>query len=129
LHGFVHGIASSLIHEVKVSQVSPVKERLVMAGEVTVGQTFKADDGGIEVMVLRVGSRNEKARFRIENLSAKRASYTITVHRQSGAEPDRIKYDTDNPHNPGEYELSADETTSVEIRLEEPDPQRNQTPG
>jgi hypothetical protein len=99
---------------------TPPKERHVMPGNITVGRTFKADDGGIEVIVLRAGSRNEKARFRIKNLNDRRASYTITIHRKSGADPDRIKYETDNPNNPGEYELSADETTRIEIRREGP---------
>lgn len=100
-----------------------------MRRRIKVGQTFRADDGGIEVVVLRVGSRNEKARFRIKNLNDERASYTIAVHRNSGVDPDRIKYETDNPHNTGEYELSADETTRVEIRREGRGAPEKQSPG
>ncbi|HXX23589.1 MAG TPA: hypothetical protein VEO19_10605 [Terriglobia bacterium] len=87
-----------------------------MAPRISVGQTFRASDGGIEVVVVRVGGFNERARFRIKNLSTKAATYTIMVHRKSGADPDRIKCETDNPE---EYELSADETTAVEIRREQ----------
>ncbi len=90
-----------------------------MAEKIVVGKTFKADGGGIEVTVLRVGNRNEIARFRVTNLNKEKASYTIIVHRKS-AEPDRINYKTDDPpQNNGEYELSADETTGVEIRREQ----------
>jgi hypothetical protein len=90
-----------------------------MAKSVRVGQSFRASDGGIKVVVLRVGSASERARFAITNLNAgTAATYTITVHRKSGADPDRIKYETDNLNNPPEYELSADETTGVEIRRE-----------
>jgi hypothetical protein len=80
------------------------------------GQAFTAGDGGIKVTVIRVGSSKEKARFKVENLNAQKASYTVIVTRRSGADPDRIQYETDNPNNPGEYELSADETTGVEIK-------------
>jgi hypothetical protein len=90
-----------------------------MAEKIVVGQTFKADDGGIELTVVQVGSRNEMARFRVTNLNKEKASYTIIVHRRS-AEPDRINYKTDDPpKNNGEYELSADETTGIEIRHEQ----------
>lgn len=82
---------------------------------VTAGQTFNAGDGGIEVKVMRTGNSKEKAIFEIKNLKADKASYTIIVKRASGAESDRIQYETDNPNNIGHYELSADETTDVEL--------------
>ena len=91
-----------------------------MPESLRVGQSFRASDGGIEVAVVRVGSQHQKARFRVKNLKAGRATYTIIVHRRSGADSDRIKYETDNPNTPEEYELSADETIGVEIRREQP---------
>jgi hypothetical protein len=83
---------------------------------ITPGQAFTASDGGIKVTVIRVGSSKERARFKIENLKTAKASYTVIVNRKSGADPDRIQYETDNPNNTGEYELSTDETTGVEIK-------------
>lgn len=83
---------------------------------IIVGQAFTADDGGIKVTIIRVGSLKEKARFKIENLKTGKASYTVLVSRKSGLPADRIQYETDNPNNTGEYELSADETTGVEIK-------------
>jgi hypothetical protein len=83
---------------------------------VIVGQSFTAPDGGIKVTVIRVGARNQKARFKIENLKTERASYTIMVKRKSGADPDRIDYKTDDPNRSGEFELSADQTIGIEIR-------------
>ena len=85
--------------------------------KVTAGQTFRAGDGGIEVTVLRVGSVTEKARFHIKNLTGEKATYTITVHRRSGG-PDRIDHKTDDPKHTGQHELSADETTGIQIRRE-----------
>jgi hypothetical protein len=87
-----------------------------MTENVFVGQTFKADDGGIQLIVVRVGGKNERARFKIENLRDENATYTITVCRKSGPAPDRIVYTTGNARNPEEHELSMDETTSVSIR-------------
>lgn len=81
---------------------------------IVAGQTFQSRDGGIMVTVLRVGSDKEKARFKITNLRAEKAAYTITVKRASGAAPDRIAYKTDDQGRT-EYVLSADETVGVEI--------------
>jgi hypothetical protein len=84
-----------------------------------VGSVFKAEDGGIEVTVLRVGSAKEIARFGIRNLKQQKATYTVIVHKKSGTDPDRIKYETDNPRNAEEYDLSADETVNIQILREQ----------
>ena len=88
-----------------------------MAGNgVTPGRSFTAPDGGIDVTVLQVGSKNQGARFKIENRKTAMASYTIIVKRKSGADPDRIDYKADDPNGSGEFELSADETIGIEIK-------------
>lgn len=86
------------------------------ANTVTQGQVFTATDGGIKVTIIRVGHSKERARIRIENLKTEKASYTVIVKRKSGADPDRIQYETDNPNNTGEYELSPDETIGIAIK-------------
>ena len=83
---------------------------------VVAGQTFKSDDSGIEVTVVRAGKEKEKARFRITTLKADKAVFTIVVYRKSGADPGRINYKTANLNSPTEYELTADETAAIEIK-------------
>jgi hypothetical protein len=84
--------------------------------QVIAGQTFQSDDRGIEVNVVRVGSANHKARFRIKNLKPDKANYTITIYRKSGADPDRINYKTDNRNGFVDHELGADVTAAIEIK-------------
>jgi len=84
--------------------------------EILVGRAFTADDGGIRVTVLRIGGGSERARFGVENLKDDRATYTITIHRKSGTDCDRIDYKTYDPPTDRQFESSADETVGVSIR-------------
>ena len=85
-----------------------------MKDKIKEGQTFTARDGGIKVTVSSVGNSKQKARFKVENLTTEKRSYTITVKKRSGVDADRIDHKTDD-QGTGEYELSADETIGIEI--------------
>lgn len=86
-----------------------------MAGNIVAGQSFVSSDGKIRVVVVRVGSPSEKARFKIEKLRSEKGTYMIEIYKKLGGGPDRIDYKTDDPKGTDEQELSTDETTDVKI--------------
>jgi hypothetical protein len=84
-----------------------------------VGQIINSDDGVIEVIVVRVGSGNERSRLRIRVLKPEeKAKYTIILHRASRADAHRINYETDNWRNVDDHEFSCDPISKVEIKRE-----------
>lgn len=83
------------------------------------GQTFESEDGVIRVTVIRAGSARQRARIRIDIVRADvRATYTIVLHKASGTDPDRLKYETDNWRNVDEHEFGCDPVTNIEVRKE-----------